>query len=204
MDPNHPYTRLILKQIHYEDHAGDSRVLWKSRVKYWIPQARKIIRGIRKRCYICRILGKKFANQKMAPLPAERLLPAPVWSDVALDLFGPLEHVDLVRKRLTSKAWGIIITCLGSRAVHLDLTQSYDTDSVLQALNRFMSIRGSPSTILSDQGSQMRAASREVANMLEVVEWNTLKGWCAKKGIKWRFTPVQGQHVNGCCEALIK
>ena len=204
LDPNHPYTRLILKQIHYEDHAGDSRVLWKSRVKYWIPQARKIIRGIRKRCYICRILGKKFANQKMAPLPAERLLPAPVWSDVALDLFGPLEHVDLVRKRLTSKAWGIIITCLGSRAVHLDLTQSYDTDSVLQALNRFMSIRGSPSTILSDQGSQMRAASREVANMLEVVEWNTLKGWCAKKGIKWRFTPVQGQHVNGCCEALIK
>lgn len=204
LDPSHPYTRLVLKDIHCADHSGDSRVVWKSRCKFWIPSARKVVRSIRRSCYVCRILSKRFSKQVMAPLPDERMLPAPAWSNVSLDLFGPIEHVDMVKKRTSSKAWGLIVTCLVTRAVHLDLTQTYETDSLLQALHRFVCLRGTPLSILSDQGSQLKAASMEVVNMFELLDWNIVKGWCAKRGMKWRFTPVQGQHVNGCSEALIK
>ena len=74
------------------------------------------------------------AEQLMSPLPNQRVLPTPPWTYTSVDLFGPLEHTDMVRKRLKEKCWGVIFTCMVSRAVHLDLTQAYHTDALLQAL----------------------------------------------------------------------
>ena len=91
-----------------------------------------------------------------------------------------------------------------SRAVHLDVTESYDTDALLQALRRFMSLRGKPQVIYSDQGTQMIAASKEVENMLEFIEWSMVDGWCARTRTEWRLVPVGGQHMNACAESLIK
>ena len=74
LDQNHPYTRLVLKKFHDEGHCGDDRTVWKSRVKYWIPQARRIVRKIRKDCYRCRLLTRRNVQQLMAPLPEQRVL----------------------------------------------------------------------------------------------------------------------------------
>ena len=156
LDPKHPYTRLVLKDCHDSDHGGDDRAVWKSRNKFWIPQARKIVKTIRSQCYRCKLLAKRNAGQLMAPLPADRVLPTPVWTHTSIDLFGPLEHVDMVRKRLKEKCWGVIFTCMVSRAVHLDLTQAYHTDALLQVLRRFMAIRGTPQKFLSDQWTQLQ------------------------------------------------
>ncbi|NRA93174.1 MAG: hypothetical protein HRU26_10915 [Psychroserpens sp.] len=204
LDHNHPYTRLVLKNFHEQEHSSDDRTVWKSRVKYWIPQARRIVRTIRKECYRCRLLTRKNVQQMMAPLPDQRVLPTPVWTYTSLDLFGPLEHVDMVKKRMKEKCWGIIFTCMVSRAVHIDLTQAYHTDAVLQALRRFMSIRGTPREFLSDQGTQLIACSKEVSGMLELLNWNIVEGWCAKREVKWKFVPPQGQHMNGVSESLIR
>ena len=204
LDPKHPYTRLWLKNCHDADHSGDDRVIWKSRTKYWIPRARRIVSSIRKHCYRCRLRSKVLSRQVMAPLPGERVIPSPPWTNVALDLFGPLEHIDQVRKRLKSKCWGLIVTCMVSRAVHLDVTESYDTDALLQSLRRFQSIRGTPSVIYSDQGSQMMATRKEFENMLELIDWSSVKGWCSKNRTEWRLVPTGGQHMNACAESLIK
>ena len=204
LDPKHPYTRLVLKDYHELDHSGDDRTVWKSRVKFWIPQARRIVRNIRKECYRCKLLTKKNVQQLMAPLPDTRVLPTPVWTNTSIDLFGPLEHVDMVKKRMKEKCWGIIFTCMVSRAVHLDLTQAYHTDAVLQALRRFFSLRGCPKLLLSDQGSQLVACSKEVAGMLELLDWNMVQGWCSRKGVEWKMVPPQGQHMNGVTESLIR
>ena len=204
LDPHHPFTKLVLKKFHDERHASDDYVLWRSRTKYWIPNARRVIRSIRNKCYRCRLLNRRCQSQLMATLPDFRLLPCPPFTNVALDLFGPLQHSDLVRKRLTSKCWGVVITCLNCRAVYLDLAPSYDTDSFLQVLRRFMNLHGTPSRIISDQGSQLIAASKEVEGMLELLDWNFVKGWTAKQRIEWDFVPVKGQHVNGCAEAMVK
>ena len=110
----------------------------------------------------------------------------------------------MVRKRMKEKCWGVIFTCMVSRAVHLDLTQGYDTDALLQAIRRFMSLRGCPKELLSDHGSQMIACHKEVAVMLELVDWNLVDGWCSRRGISWKFVPPQGQHMNGVTESLIR
>ena len=119
-----------------------------------------MVRKIHKECPRCRLLVKLKAQQLMGPLPNQRVLPTPPWTFTSVDLFGPLEHVDMVRKRMKEKCWGVLFNCMVTRAVHLDLTQSYDTDAILQAVRRFMALRGSPKEFLSDQGSQLVACSK--------------------------------------------
>ena len=204
LDPSHSYTYIVLKHFHDQDHCSDDRTVWKSRNKYWIPQARRLAKRIRSKCYRCRLLVKLNCQQMMSPLPEERVLPTPAWTYTSIDLFGPIEHVDMVRKRLKEKCWGVIFTCMVSRAVHLDLTQGYDTDALLQAIRRFMSLRGCPKELLSDHGSQMIACHKEVAVMLELVDWNLVDGWCSRKGITWKLVPPQGQHMNGVTESLVR
>ena len=204
LDPKHPYSKLVLKEYHDLDHGGDDRAVWKSREKFWIPQARNIVRKIRANCYRCKLLARRSVGQLMAPLPSTRVLPTPAWTFTSLDLFGPLEHSDMVRKRLKEKCWGVLFTCTVSRAVHLDLTQGYDCDSLLQSIRRFMAIRGAPKEFLSDQGSQLVACSKEIVGALELIDWSIIDGWCAKRNITWKFIPPQAQHMNGVSESLVR
>ena len=99
---------------------------------------------------------KKGCEQVMGPLPDVRLKPAPTWSSVSLDLFGPFEIRGEVNKRSRGKANGVINNCLLTRAVHIDVAPDYSTDAFLQALRRFMSFRGSPINIYTDPGSQLQ------------------------------------------------
>jgi hypothetical protein len=62
-------------------------------------------------------------------MPDFRLGPQPVFSTMAVDLFGPLEYKDMVKKRVTGKGWGVIFVCTASSAIHLELTESYSTDA---------------------------------------------------------------------------
>ena len=76
-----------------------------------------------------------------------------------------------VHKRSRKKVWGIIFSCTVSRAVYIDLTEDYSTDSILQTLRRFVSIRGCPGEIQSDQGSQLVAAAKDIAQLVEKWDW---------------------------------
>lgn len=53
----------------------------------------------------------------MGNLRIERLKPAPPWYSTSIDLFGPFTIRDEVKKRTTSKAYGVIFTCLATRAI---------------------------------------------------------------------------------------
>ena len=60
-----------------------------------------------------------------------------------------------------------------TQTVHLELVESLDTDSFLNALQRFINIRGKPNTLLSDCGSNFKVATRELN--LEHPEFNQNK-----------------------------
>jgi Family of unknown function (DUF5641) len=162
-------------------------------------QGAKIACKIKNQCYRCRILCKPLQQQKMAPLPEFRLGPQPVFSTTAVDLFGSLEYKDMVRKRITGKGWGVIFVCAASSAIHFELTESYSTDSFLQALRRFMCLHGTPHTIISDRGEQLVAAAGQVE------DWDVseIQRWLANRKIQWKFAPTGGQHMNGQAERMI-
>jgi transposase InsO family protein len=52
------------------------------------------------------------------------------------------------------KAWILLITCLVTRAIHLEPVWSLAAEDLLHALRQFISRRGRPARILSDNGTQ--------------------------------------------------
>ena len=68
----------------------------------------------------CKKLDKKLSGQVMGNLP------------------------DAVKKRTTSKAYGVIFNFIGTRVVYLDLVPDYSTESFLMVLRRFVSLIGYP------------------------------------------------------------
>ena len=190
--------------VHNEDHSGVTRTVAKSRRKFWIIRARKIADNIKQHCYQCRILDIKLAEQKMAPLPESRTKIAPAFYIISMDLFGPILIRDTVKKRTHKKVWGVIFDCTVTRALYLDLTEDYSTDAILQTIRRFTSIRGCPSEIQSDQGSQLIAAAKDIASLVADWDWKPIQEWAASRQIKWTLAPAEGPHQNGLSEAMIR
>ena len=83
----------------------------------------------------------------MANLPSDRLEPAPPFAYYGIDCFGPW-YTREGRKDLMR--YGVLFTCLVSRAIDLEVATSLDTDSYINALFRFICARGPVRQIRSD------------------------------------------------------
>jgi hypothetical protein len=200
---DHRLSRLYVELVHKQGHTGISATACKVRLKFWIIKLEQVVRSVRFNCVICRKNTKKCCEQIMGPLPDVRINPAPAWSSVSLDLFGPFEIRGEVNKRSRGKAYGLIINCLLTRAVHIDATPDYSTDAFLKALRRFMSFRGSPLKIFSDPGSQLKGAANLMKVSLSDLDQTQLKEFGLKNGFEWHFTAANAPWQNGCSEALI-
>lgn len=182
--------RLYATKIHNEGHLGVSAVVAKIRSKFWIVGVRNLVKSIRFKCIKCRRFNKSVQQQIMGQVPVERLKPAPAWTYVSIDLFGPLSIKGETNKRSRSKGYGVIFNCLLCRAVHIELATDYGTEAFLLALRRFIALRGKPSKIWSDRGSQIAA--------------NIVEEFSSQMGIDWAFSAPDAPWQNGCAESLVK
>ena len=188
---NHWYSRLIVYWAHQFGHPGVATTTAKVRRKYWVIGVARIAKTVKYRCVFCRKMAAQTETQMMSELPDVRLQPmTPPFLHTALDLFGPFK-IRITRNK-HDKCYGVLFTCLNVRAVHLDLAMDYSTMEFLQVLRRFLSIRGTPETIISDRGPQLVSAAP------------TLREWCSEKGTKWQFCTATAAHQNGCAESLIR
>ncbi|KAK2919176.1 hypothetical protein Q8A73_003547 [Channa argus] len=194
---------LILQDIHERiGHGGRNHVLSTLRQRYWIPNAISAIRKILSSCRTCRRLHGATGQQQMADLPLSRVLPdEPPFTRTGVDCFGPFT---IKRGRTTAKRYGVIFTCMATRAGHIEVAASLDTDSFINALRRFIARRGQVVEIHSDNGTNFVGAERELKRSLE--EWNMSKieNRLTQSGIKWMFNPPSASHFGGVWERLIR
>ena len=200
----HELSRLYAKHIHEEGHQGVSATTSKVRSRFWVIGLPRIVKSIRYNCVTCKKLDKKTTTQLMGRLPQERLKPAPAWNCTAVDLFGPFRIRGEVQKRTTGKAYGVIFNCLSTRAVHVDLAPNYSTEKFLMVLRRFVSLRGYPAKMISDNGTQLTAANEELKKVVASWDWDELAAFGATKGMEWKFVPADAPWQNGASEALVK
>ena len=200
----HAFSRLYAAHIHRQSHCGVSATVSKIRAKCWIIRAHKLVKSIKFNCVTCKKLDRELTKQQMGQLPMERLKPSPPWYHCGVDMFGPYQIRDTVKKRTTSKAYGVIFTCMSSRAVHVDVAADYSTEKFLMVLRRFVSLRGYPRKLLSDNGPQLVKANQELNKMTKSWEWSKLQEFGATEGLEWEFTPADAPWRNGVTESLIK
>ena len=129
----------------------------------------------------------------------------PPFFRTALDLFGPFFVRDTVKRRTTKKVYGLILNCMVTRAMHLELVEGYDLQSFLISFTGFTAVRGYPGYIHSDNGSQLVAANKELQEMTKKWELSKLSDFGTKHGMIWSFNPsANAPFQNGCSESLIR
>ena len=104
----------------------------------------------------------------------DHIKPAPASDATALDFFGPFKIKGEVQKRTAGKAYGLIFNCLATRAVHVDVSPDF-AEKFLMALRRFVSIRGYPSKLYSDNGAQFVAANKELKKVVKDLDSKSLQ-----------------------------
>ena len=197
--------RLYIKNLHDNDHGGIESTLAKLQCKFWVIGARQIIKAIKNKCVVCKRINAETVQQSMGQVISERLNPSPPFYSTSCDLFGPLSIRDTVKRRTFGKAYGVIFTCLVTRAVYIDLSESYDTKGFLAVFRRFTMIRGYPKNMYSDQGSQIISASKELNNVMPILNLNEIAESGSECGTNWKFNKsADAPWQNGCSEALIK
>ena len=90
------------------------------------------------------------------------------------------------------------------RAVHLEVLESLDTDSFINALRRFIARRGQPDTITSDIGGNFVSCNKEMTKALKELDQGKIYSSLVERGISWKFIPPGSSHMGEVWERQIR
>ena len=202
---NH-FTVLVIRSYHQQNgHAmGTNHTLAALSERFHILRSREAIREVETSCNACIRKKARAATQIMAPLPDSRVkLPLKAFSRISLDYAGPF-HAIQGRGRKRAKRYLCLFTCFTSRAVHLEMAFSLDTDSFLNAFYRMSARRGLPEEVVSDNGTNFVGGERELRELVEAIDTSNVISSTADKGVKWIFNPPLAPHHGGVHEIMVK
>ena len=203
---NSHVTTLIVRYFHERtSHRRKTMTLNEVRSNgFWIISGSAVVSSIISSCVKCKKLRGAVQEQRMSDLPEDRLETAPPFTYCAVDYFGPFIVKD-GRKEL--KRYGVLFTCMASRAIHLETSNSLDTDSFINALRRFISRRGPIRQLRSDQGTNFVGARKELAQALSEMDQERIKAKLLEEQCDWfsfKMNVPAASHMGGVWERQIR
>lgn len=165
-------------------HRGENHTVLEIRQRFWPVKMTSVIRKIITSCPECKRRRYEGTYElQMGQLPARRTdLEVRPFKHVGIDHFGP------IRTKAGKKRHVLLITCLQTRAIHLELVHSTSSKHTAMALDMFMARRGRLDTVLSDGATGLLHLAQEVN----------------KKGIQWDNIPANSPHRGGIWESLVR
>ena len=206
----HPVTKLIILTEHVRLlHAGPTLLSSSLSRRYHIIGSCKAGRFITRGCTACRRNSAKPHPQRLGQLPIERNTPDSVFDRVGVDYAGPMYFMyGHVLKPTVVKAYVCVFVSLSVKAVHLELVSDLASQAFVAALRRFISRRGKPCLIWSDNGTNFVGASRELLELSDFLKQQKtqrdISEFCSCQAIQWKFIPERAPHFGGLWEAAVK
>ncbi|XP_018398110.1 PREDICTED: uncharacterized protein LOC108776097 [Cyphomyrmex costatus] len=207
---NHRLTQLIIQQEHVRGlHAGLQGTIAAVRRRFWPLSVRSITRKIIRNCITCFKCKPVVSEAKMGVLPPPRVTPSRTFSNSGVDYAGPFIIREGKRRNArNSKAYACLFVCLATKAIHIELVSDLTSDSFLASLKRFISRRGAPNSIYSDNGTTFVGAARQLSELhkflnLADTQERVIKH-CNDLGITWHFIPPNAPHFGGLWESAVK
>ena len=194
--------KLVINDCHKKvEHQGKGATINEIRLAgYWIVGCSSLVSAHIHNCVICRRQRRPTETQKMADLPSERVNPSPPFTYVGCDCFGPFV-VKESRKEL--KRYGVIFTCMASRAIHIELLDDMTTDAFINALRCFISIRGPIRELRTDQGSNFIGAANELSRAMSEGE-PKIQSFANKNHFDFVTNTPYASHMGGVWERHIR
>lgn len=211
--PRSRLSYLLLRFAHASTlHGGAQMMMQFTRKSFWIPRLRQEAKMFIRTCKECVVQANVTAKQIMSELPEIRIRPAPPFQHVGVDTAGPynMRITDKINmnSRMRSlpdiKGWVAVFVCLVTRAVHLEPTEGMSSDDFLAAYQRFVSRRGNPERIYSDNGTNFVGANRELQQAFQTWEKEKIQHWVHTSGTQWKFITPSAPHEGGIWEAAVK
>ncbi|XP_065062391.1 uncharacterized protein LOC135689168 [Rhopilema esculentum] len=194
-------TILIILQSHSNVmHNGVKETLADLRSRFWIVKGRQLVKKTIRPCRLCiRIQGQSYGEPKMSQLPDFRVYEAHAFDAVGIDFAGPL----YVRTEDNSlkKVYIALFTCATTRALHIEVVPDMTTNTFLLCLKRFVSRRGIPRIIVTDNAKTFKAASKILVKLFKSRE---ISNYLTDRKIRWKFNLAKAPWWGGFYERLIR
>jgi len=162
--PKHRISDLLIDHAHHVTiHGGTQLTLRILRQEYWIVGCRNLVKAHIRQCVICVRQVVKNPMQLMGDLPFPRVNPSLPFSHIGVNYAGPFSILPFVGRGQRPRKHNVtLFICLATKAIHLECVEDYATTGFLAAFRRFVSRRGLPSHLYSDNGTNFRGADREL------------------------------------------
>ncbi|XP_058448943.1 uncharacterized protein LOC131428901 [Malaya genurostris] len=201
----HPLARLLAKHFHLTlIHGGGRLTLAIMREQYWPIHGRRLIRSTIRQCYRCVRADPVPLTQHTGQLPAARITPSRPFNSTGIDYAGPLYLKPIHKRAAPAKAYVCIFICFCTKAVHIELVGDLSTQTFLSALKRFVSRRGRPAHIYTDNGKNFEGAKNILEDIQRILSDELLDSWCSDEGITWHLSPPKAPHFGGLWETAVK
>lgn len=203
------FCHLFLEFIHKLFlHAEHQLMIRSIRQEYYIPRLKPVVKNCIFRCKTCVIARQKVCQQIMAALPPERCSLSVPFHITGIDFAGPFQvKSSTLRQSPYLKSYVSVFVCFSTKAIHLEICSDLTTESFLAAFTRFISRRGLPKKIMSDNGTNFVGASNtlrfQFKNFLQTAE-NEVSAKYAAQGFEWSFIPPHAPHMGGLWESAVK
>jgi hypothetical protein len=124
---------------------------------------KNVVKTVIHQCLTCYKFNAQATKQLMGELPSARVQPSRPFLTTGVDYAGPvLLRLGTPRSKTTTKGYIAIFVCFATKATHIEVITSLTTEAFLPALRRFISRRGKPRTIHSDNGTSFQGAANEL------------------------------------------
>jgi len=192
-------SKLLIKHYHQQvQHQGRGITMNELRSNgIWILGCSHSVSSYIFKCVKCRRFRRPTEEQKMADLPPDRMETTPPFTYCGMDCFGPF-YIKEGRKEL--KRYGLLFTCLCSRAVHIELLDDMTADAFINAFRAFVALRGNVRLLRSDQGTNFVGARRELLEAVKEMNQECLK----QLGCEFVMNPPSASHMGGAWERQIR
>ncbi|XP_018402066.1 PREDICTED: uncharacterized protein LOC108779199 [Cyphomyrmex costatus] len=204
----HRFTKLLLIEEHTRlMHAPPQALLASVRERFWIIGGRNLAKKVIHECIKCFRNKPQQAQAIMGELPKSRVTVTAPFHVTGVDYGGPFLIKDRKgRGCKTNKCYVCLFICFATKAIHLELVSDLTSECFISALRRFVSRRGKPTHVYSDNGTNFVGANRELNDLAQFLlkEQTGLSECINDIGINWHFIPAYSPHFGGLWEAGIK
>ncbi|XP_061736975.1 uncharacterized protein LOC133539000 [Nerophis ophidion] len=179
-------------------HQGRGMTMNEMRANgWWVLGCSSAVSSHIFKCVRCRKYRRSTEEQRMGDLPEDRTETTPPFTYTGIDCFGPIYVKD---GRKDMKRYGLLLTCLCSRAIHIEVVDDMTTDAFINALRTFIAIRGNVRQLRCDQGTNFVGAKREFAELMTGMDQERVKALRCE----FLMNPPAASHMGGIWERQIR
>ena len=164
--PTGKVAALLVMHLHFKmGHLNRQAVTGELLRSFWVLKPAAFVKKTLN-CVTCRRFHGRTLNTPEGKLPSFRSTAAAPFEKCGIDHAGPLQI------KGGSKCWILLFSCAVVRAIHIEVVDRLDVETTARAIQRFAARRGTPSFIISDNGTSFVALAKALKKTS--LSWSTI------------------------------